>query len=383
MPRVLARVPRRERPAIAPFPESAGDQLVVDLPWRLRAAEEGARVGLTLVDVDRGSDLPEQTVAVVDDATIFSGETLAALVEAAREGPVRAAIAPSTTLFARMSPFAPHVASAPPGTALPLALVAGPPGTLTRAHLDDHALPLRAICDELRARRESCAPLGPAPCEIAIPDVVRLGGTLAHWVHVLEANLAFLHTLRRRAGAVGARNVRGAKAKVHGHALVEGSLLGAGSEIEAGASVIDSFIGPGVKIAAHSVVVGSVIGEGCHTLIDTHLRRVVAFPGSTLSNIGTSDALFGRYMFITTGVQFFSGEPGRTVVVEGVDTGRASLSGAVGHKAILGARALFAAGVAVPSGSVIVMRPDEGVTKLDDAGLARASMMRGDPAHDH
>lgn len=382
MPRVLARVTRRDRPALAPFPESAGDQLIVDLPWRARAVLEAARAGFALVDVEGDAPVPADAVALVDDAALFSAETLTALVDAAREGPLRAAVARVTALFARMSPFAPGRAPTSEGD-LPFALVAGPQGSLTRAHLDDGALPLRAICDDDGVRRESCAPLGPAPCEIAIPDVARVGGTLAHWLHVLEANLAFLHTLRRRAGALGALNVREPKAKVHGHALVEGTILGAGCEIEAGASVIDSFIGPGVKIAAHSVVVGSVIGEGCHTLIDTHLRRVVAFPGSTLSNVGTSDALFGRDMFITTGVQFFSGEPGRTVVVDGVDTGRASLSGAVGHKAILGARALFAAGVSVPSGSVIVMRPDEGVTKLDDAGLARASMMRGDLSRDH
>jgi carbonic anhydrase/acetyltransferase-like protein (isoleucine patch superfamily) len=259
----------------------------------------------------------------------------------------------------------------------------GPKGRVSRALLDDHTLPVIAVCDEPGVRVERVAPFGHAPFTLALPDVTRLGGTLMHWLHVLEVNVAFLHTLRRRRGAVGKKNVKEKGARIHGTAHVAGTLLGAGAEIEAGASVIDSYIGPGVKIAAHSVVVGSVIGQGCHTLIDTHLRRVVAFPGSTLSNVGTTDALFGREIFITTGVQFFAGEPGRTVVVEGVDTGRPVLSGAIGHKTILGARALFQAGVAVPSGSVIVMRPDEGATKLDERGLARASMMRGDPSVDY
>jgi hypothetical protein len=378
--RILARVASTHQTPIAPYPELAADTLIVDTPWHLRAADEAARAGLSLIDVTPGTRLPHETIAVVDDRTVFTGETLRALVDASATSPHRAGLEAGTALALRLSPFSPRPVTRD-GT-LPLGLIAGPPGTLEPEQLDDDTLRVLPVCDEPSARLERVAPFGHAPFQLAIADVTRIGGALAHWLHVLELNLAFLHTLRRRAGTRGEKNKRHKGARVHGTAHVAGSLVGAGAEIEAGATVIDSYIGAGVKVAAHSVIVGSVIGTGCHTLIDTHLRRVVAFPGSTLSNVGTTDALLGREIFITTGVQFFAGEPGRTVVVDGVDTGRPVLSGAIGHKTILGARALFQAGVAVPSGSVVVMRPDEGITKFDERGLARASMMRGSPSVD-
>ncbi|MFZ9890044.1 MAG: hypothetical protein ACO3JL_21310, partial [Myxococcota bacterium] len=146
--------------------------------------------------------------------------------------------------------------------------------------------------------------------------------------------------------------------------------------------VMRSFLGEGVHVADHAVIADCVIGPGSHTLVDTHLRRVVAMGGSTLSNLGTSDLLLGREVFLTTGVAFFGGEPSRTVVVEGADTHRPVLGGCVGHKVTLGARALFAAGVAVPSGTVVVGRPDEAAQKLDERGLLRAHMRFGDPTSD-
>ena len=47
-----------------------------------------------------------------------------------------------------------------------------------------------------------------------------------------------------------------------------------------------------------------------------------------------------------------------------VDTGRWLLGGAAGHESILGTRAIFMPGRAVPNRTMIVMRPEEGVIKL-------------------
>jgi hypothetical protein len=125
-----------------------------------------------------------------------------------------------------------------------------------------------------------------------------------------------------------------------------------------------------------------VLGPETRTLVDTSLRRVVAFGDSTLSNLAMADALFGKGVFLTTGVSFFAREPGVDVEVEGVDTRRAVLGGAVGARAILGARALLVSGSAVPPGALVVARPEEALAKLDDKALERASMQHGDRTRD-
>ena len=163
---------------------------------------------------------------------------------------------------------------------------------------------------------------------------------------------------------------------------MEGSILAAGVEVEAGATILQSYLGEGVRVTSRSVLSRCVIGAGCHTLIDTHLRRVVALPGSTLASLGTEDLVLGRELFITTGVAFFGGGVGETVRVEGEDTKRPVLGGAVGHRTILGARALFDAGVCVPGELLVVGRPDDAVSRTDDAGLQRALARRGDPQED-
>ena len=48
----------------------------------------------------------------------------------------------------------------------------------------------------------------------------------------------------------------------------------------------------------------------------------------------------------------------------------------------LGSRALLQAGTALPPGLLIVARAEEAAGKLDDAGLARATMMLGERARD-
>ena len=105
-------------------------------------------------------------------------------------------------------------------------------------------------------------------------------------------------------------------------------------------------------------------------------------PDSTLSNLNLADVVIGRNAFVTTAVATFGPAPGQDVVVEGRATGRPVLGAAIGARCILGSRALLQAGTALPPGLLIVARAEEAAGKLDDAGLARATMMLGERARD-
>lgn len=377
----IARVRSPAPRAVAPFLDEPGALPCLGRDLARFQEEEAARAGLRLVDVAAGDALPEGTAALCGDDVLFTAEVLQALrAAAARGGVVQAAIARGTPLHARAAPLCPDGA---PDAHLPLPLWAGRLESLRPGDVADatRAVPgaaLVPVCDDEAHVPHRVDPYGPAPHVLAVPCGDRVAGRFAHWLHVLDLGLALTARETRRAGARGRRG----RAKVHPTALVERSVLEDGVEIDAHASVIDSWIGAGARIAERSVVHSSSIGASCQTLVDTHLRRVVAMSGSTLSNLSLEDVVVGREVFVTTATTFFPGAPRETVVVDGVDTGRPCLGGAIGHRAILGARALFSAGVAVPSGAVVVMRPDEGATRLDDEGLARASMRRGDPSVD-
>jgi carbonic anhydrase/acetyltransferase-like protein (isoleucine patch superfamily) len=342
-------------------------------------SREVERAGLgSVLDVDEGESLPDGTRLAFGEDVVFTSETLQALVDRAGSGVCRGAVKAGTALHAFAQPFCDGSAT---DEDLPLPLWAGDLGGKASDALDDEG-ELAAICDEEDAREIRTAPWGAPPHRLRVPAGRRLGGRFAHWLHVLNLNQAFLEYERARVGAGDKENALLGAADVHPTALVEGSIVADGAAVEHSATVLRSYIGEGVRIADHAVIVDCVIGEGCHTLVDTHFRRVIAYPGSTLSNLGSEDLVLGREVFITTGVAFFQGAPGEDVTIDGVDARRPCVGGAVGDKAVLGARALFARGVAVPSGTVIVMRPDEGLSKLDERGLSRAHMQLGDPSRD-
>lgn len=230
-----------------------------------------------------------------------------------------------------------------------------------------------AVCDEDTCEVARVPPYGKAPHTIEIPKVARLGGQILHWLDLLELSLAALGTAR------SGRNRLLGDVDIHPTATVIDSILEDGVKVEPHASVINSYLGKDVLVADHSVVHSSVIGAGCRSLVDTSLRRMVAMPGSTLSNLGFSDSVIGANVFLTTSVATFA-RPGVDVVVEGHDTGRALLGAAIGARCVLGSRALMAAGMALPPGLLVVARPGEAATKLDDEGLARATMLRGHPS---
>jgi hypothetical protein len=311
-------------------------------------------------------------VAFTADA-VFSPATVEALRRAATGGRVvQAAIKRGTPLWRSATRMRPTDGD------LRIPLWAGALGRLAphRGGLAVDALgavDVVAVCDEESCEVVRVPPYGKAPHTIELPRVRRLGGQIVHWLDVLELSLAALGTAR-----TGRNQLKG-DVDIHPTATVIDSILEDGVKVEPHASVINSYLGKNVLVADHSVVHSSVIGDECRSLVDTSLRRMIAMPGSTLSNLGFSDSAIGANVFLTTSVATFA-RPGEDIVVEGHDTGRALLGAAIGARCVLGSRALLAAGTALPPGLLVVARPEEAATKLDDEGLARATMLRGDRA---
>jgi hypothetical protein len=376
-----ARVRGRPGRLLAPLGEEPGALPLLDLPLRELQDKELLALGLPpAVDVEPGDPLPAGTRLCFTDDAVFTSEAAAALLAAAGKSPAQAAVPPGTALYDFVQPLSGQASGAPFLAPLWAGDLAGVPATEAEG-------PLQRAVPALVADEEACLelrvdPAGPPPHLLRVPLGARLVGRLVHWLHLLQLNHAFLLRERRRRGLLGRHNLLLGAAKLHPTALVEGSVVSAGVVVEHSASVLGCFLGEGVRVADHAVLVDTVVGKGCHTLVDTHLRRVVALPGSTLSNLGTSDLLLGREVFLTTGVAFFGERPGATAIVDGEDTRRPVLSGCVGSRAVLGARALFEGGVCLPAGTVIVMRPDEGLVKVSVAGLARAKMQLGDRSSD-
>jgi len=366
MPRLARFHPPSSLAAIFPFEQPAETLLFGGRTLAAWQEEAAAAHGLAVVDLAADDAVPDDVVACCAADVLFSAATLGALLqEHRRRGrPVRAALSTTTALGQASARLTDASAT------LPTDLVAGA-GRLR----EDVEL---FVVDDAGAVDVDVRPWGAAPHRLALARVERLLGWPRHWLHVLDLSLAALQTrlVAERGRAPRRRGKRGPR--VHPTAIVENSILGDEVRVEAHASVIDSVLGDGVLVADHSVVHTAVIGPRCRTLVDTHLRRVVAMAGSTLSNLDMQDAVFGADVFLTTGVAFFAEGPGQDVVVEGRSTGRAVLGGAVGRGAILGSRTLLRSGVAVPPGVLIVARPEEAVGRFDEGSLGRAAMVLGD-----
>ncbi len=332
--------------------------------------------GLAVVDLDAHEPLPAGVVVVGRADVVVNAQALQALLDAAAASPhtVQAAVAPQTALFTASTRLLDVAADQP----LRVPLWANVHGDVQCS--GDGAVAV--VADEAGHVDFDVRPYGPPPHVLAIADVRRVLGWPRHWLHVLDLSLAVLRTTVAGLPEQPARRRGKGAPQIHPTARVVRSVLGDNVKVEAHVSIVDSVIGNDVLVGDHTVIHGSVIGDGCRTLVDTHLRRCVAMPGSTLSNLDMQDALLGRETFLTTGVAFFHDGPGKNVVVDERDSGRAVLAGAVGKRALLGSRALFRCGVALPAGAVVVARPEESLGKIDERGLARAHMRFGDRAID-
>jgi carbonic anhydrase/acetyltransferase-like protein (isoleucine patch superfamily) len=247
-----------------------------------------------------------------------------------------------------------------------------PPTTLTDLRRCSHrvCLTLPAECDVFRTPG-----FGTAPHTVSIPRAAAWVAQVSTWPQLLWLLQGAPHALR--SASLGARAVQAGQSmvaknvRIHGTAYVEASILQEGVEVDAHATVVGSYVGHGVRIADHSALHHCVVGARSQTLADTLLRRVVALSGCTISNLDMTEVLLGRDCFVTAGVIFFGGQPGSTVQIgqapdAPLDTRRAELGSAVGHSCVLGTRAIFVPGRAIPGRTVVVMRPEEGVMKMPD-----------------
>jgi hypothetical protein len=332
--------------------------------------------GLDVIELDAHEPVPAGVVVVGRADVVVNAAALQALLDAAAGAThtVQAAVAPQTALFTAST----RLLDVDAGQPLRVPLWANVHGEVQCTS----GAAIAVVADEAGQLDVDVRPYGPPPHVLSIADVRRVLGWPQHWLHVLDLSLAVLRTTVAALPRQAQRRRDRAAPQIHPTARVVRSVLGNNVKVEAHVSIVDSVIGDDVLVGDHTVIHGSVIGAGCRTLVDTHLRRCVAMPGSTLSNLDMQDALLGREIFLTTGVAFFHDGPGRNVVVDDRDSGRAVLAGAVGKRALLGSRALFRCGVALPAGAVVVARPEESLGKIDERGLARAHMRFGDRAID-
>jgi carbonic anhydrase/acetyltransferase-like protein (isoleucine patch superfamily) len=372
---------------LAPFDRPAPQLPFLDLALSAHQERAASACNLEMIDVDIGEDLPTGTVAAIAADLLLTPEALARALNVSQAASTDAALVqmgvrPGSALFD--ATFAPRPDDADVNAPHRLPFWLGKLGGMDSANLVQEGaaavqshLELLGDDDEERVRVD---PHGAPPHHLRIPRGLALAGRVNHWLSVLNLNLALLHRQRQVSALNGGRNQIRGKFTKHPTAFVSGSIIEDGVTLEADCSVINSYLGRGVQIADHAIVEGSVIGEGCHTLVDTHVRRIVAFSGSTLANLGLADCVLGREVFITTGVQFHGLLPNTDARVGPLNAARPVLGGAVGDGAIVGARALIQVGTAIPSGAVVVMRPHEGLSRIDDEGLARANMVWGSEA---
>lgn len=225
------------------------------------------------------------------------------------------------------------------------------------------------LLPEPPSRAERIANFAGQQTDLKIPAARALACSLSHWPQILWLNqaLAYADDFCRRKNRHGVVLAEGVK--VHPTAYLEHCIIGEGSEIDAHASVIDSIVGARCRIADHSSLTGCVLANDGQTLTDSQLRRVVAYPQATVSNLGLEEVLLGRASFVTTASIFFTSTPFETTsyVVDGQrwPSQRPLLGSSVGHRCILGARAIFQPGLALPNDTTVVMRPEEGVARID------------------
>ncbi|MFZ9889321.1 MAG: hypothetical protein ACO3JL_17650, partial [Myxococcota bacterium] len=265
-----------------PFGEAAARLPLLDVSLRDHQDRELYRAGLgRAVDVRPDEAIPPGVMVAFRDDAVFSDATVRALLEETCGGELRqVAVPPGTALFDFVQPLQPGASrGAPFGCGLwggdLGGLGADRSGRLVKA-------PLLSLCDEQGSEDHLVAPAGPSPHLLRVPRCHRIAGRITHWLHLLNLNHALLVAERERVGATSRRNHWEGRATVHPTALVEDSIIASRVVIEQGASVMRSFLGEGVHVADHAVIADCVIGPGSHTLVDTHLRRVVAMGGSTL-----------------------------------------------------------------------------------------------------
>jgi hypothetical protein len=215
-----------------------------------------------------------------------------------------------------------------------------------------------------RTERRELHRAGPPPHHLDLPADGILAAHLEHWVHLLWVAPLLVQAILR-----GKKNLIGKGARIHHTAHVEGSVIGPGTTIGADSSIYRSYVGPRSMLSDFTKVTRSVLGEETHTLADANFSHAVSLGEGTLTNLLLRDTIVGRKVFLTSGVIFWNEGIEKTIRVEHrgalVDTERKNLGGCAGHGSVLGARTIVAPGRALPNGTTVVMRREEGVMRFD------------------
>ncbi|MCG3173667.1 MAG: hypothetical protein GMKNLPBB_01867 [Myxococcota bacterium] len=391
---------------VEPFLDRPGEALVLDASLR-EVQEALARYSGLMVETaavpDAITDFP---CLVIGEESFVSREFWESFLNAPAEVSAIAAL-PDRLLTSWFTPCARYLdlpAEDLRGVRLCRLTSAPPPGLSTESFWGWAAGRLSpCIVDPGEQFEEISQPLRPGlERSERIPDTSRIAVHLRHWVPILLLNLLLPRIARRQwleergwwspHNILGrfssnpwmrqrAENVLGRGVRIHPTAYVEGSVIGANVKIGAGAMVRGSYIGDNVTVGDFTRLINCVVARDCHTLNDSFFSHCVSYPGATLSNFQMRYVLLGRSVFVTSGVIFYSerhegtipvqdrvavqGEDGKeSVSIQSVDTGRRVLGGCIGHGCILGTRAIFDGGCALPNDYMIVMRPEESVTKI-------------------
>lgn len=368
---------------IEPFLDPVGQLPLLGTSFQALAEQEVLASGVAPGRVTR-ADHAIATAALIRE--------LAARAQGA--GPWRLTV-PADSALGRLSPGR---SEPPQGGTLAFDVFLDAPVGAGLEELRQRAKPV-LVSGPTRHFRRELARLGPPPHHLELPDDERIAAHIEHWMHLLWLGPLLIPALKQRLGTTWRRGPVhrswvARSAKIHPTAYVEDSVIEADVQIGAGCSIRQSYLGAGSRLGDFTKVVRSVMGPATHTLADGTFMHVVSLGEGTLTNLLMRDVLIGRRVFLTTGVIFWADDLGREIFVEHrgarIATGRRVLGGAVGHGSVLGARTIVAPGVALPNRTTVVMRRDEGVTKIesvaagtplcwDDARLVPYSVLR--PGH--
>lgn len=390
---MLAHIVEHRRP-IAPFGDPASELWVLRAPLAEGRAEVLRAVGLTPAAC-APADVAEVCgpALVLDDDVWLNRGALLAFLDAVRSRAEPCALAlsagPVTDLCGGFGGGTIRQGACP----LPVAYI--PAGRTGACLAGPESLPLTVIDPGGGAlRRPGGRPVGSGPNR-GLPAPARLGLRIAHWNHLLVANLlgfsaavadqgrwrnalrvlwAVLRARSFNPHAVAARlNRFGRGCLIHPTAVVEGSVLGERVYVGAHAVVQGCVVGDGSMIDELASAKLSVLGPGARVLRHGLVRFSTLLPGATVGGSVQLSVLGRDASFLHSAYTFdvdLSGRPIRCSGQDGTlqDTSLPYLGCCLGHDAIVGGGVWVAPGRTIPNQVQVIRPPSETLTRIP-AGL--------------
>lgn len=205
------------------------------------------------------------------------------------------------------------------------------------------------------------------------------------WFHSLLLNILYLNAYKERIQAghlsfgflkgykcIDNQNIKnsiiGSNVWLHPTAIVENSVIADNVKVGARVIIKDSVIMRDCNIGDSNIIKYSLFGERVNSLSNSLFRCSVISPGCTVSNLSFCYSMLGEGSFLTTAVIFLYEGIHSTIKIrengEELDTNRYFLGSAAGEFSVLGTRAIVNPGLQIPSETIIVLRPEEGVMKI-------------------